>query len=99
LLGARRCSGKVDLAYAVAMSGWSGADGVRLVGTLAIFAGGGILTVSANRPGDHVATYLFSAMLVVGGFLLRIEAAVLRAGDASGPREEPSGRPWHRDPE
>ena len=92
------CSEQVDLEYTVAMSGRRDGDGVRLVGTVAIVAGGGILAVSA-RSGVHVATYLFSALLVVGGLFLRIEAAVLRAGDASDPPDESSGRPWHRDPE
>jgi hypothetical protein len=94
----RRGQDTVDLEYTVAMSGRLGEEGVRALGTVAIVAGTVILVVTSGGPGDHVATYLVSALLVVGGCLLRIEAAVLRAGGAIDQgEEEPSKRPWHRD--
>jgi hypothetical protein len=69
---------------------------VRFVGTAAILLGGVILASGASSGKSVVV----AGLLVVGGLLLRIEAAILRAGRTSRPHQATdSSRPGSLDPE
>ena len=75
---------------------YSAEEIVRIVGTAAVLLGGVILA-SGARSGNSLVV---AGLLVVGGLLLRIEAAILRAGRTSRPRQATdSSGPGHRDPE
>ncbi len=72
---------------------------VAFVGTMAIFTGAVILVASTATSTNSGATYFFGSLFVISGLLLRIEAAILRAGDYAPPPVEPSPRPWRREAE
>ena len=61
------------------------------VGTLAALVGVGVVLA------PHSGFDFFGGLLVIGGIMLRIEAAVLRLGSGRDETDDkPPERPWHR---
>jgi len=72
---------------------------VRPWGTTAACAGVVIMLVNVATTGAPLGAFVVGGLLLVSGLLLRIEAAVVRAGSPpvdSDRDDGPPDRPWHR---
>jgi hypothetical protein len=81
------------------MTSYRPGEVVGFVGTMAIVVGAVVLIPNTANPSTHVGLYIIGGLLVLGGLLLRIESAILRAGRVDDqPRKGPAQRPLRPEP-